>query len=1022
MKEIILQRLREKFESLPPEENSAIVLKGVPLSFIDDGNFPEDLAAAVNDPLNYFIGLKSSGRKFLSHEEFLLLNAFIFAQYNSIYVVSNNLFMQQYPVEVKFGGATKILLEHFTEPENDAIAPQAQKLSPENDRLANIFVVKEFKGFLIGVYNDEQILSEPKVKVINLFDETDAAIAEVDSSDAPDFTDLKTETDYVDFVRQIISATPDKIFVRIHNYTDDKEKLDAHLKILAAQIEIIRVRPEEITPAFKPRAEFAEILKRHWGYDDFREFKVYDRYSYAKTTYEVRQDKIIADIAAQAELCRRDEKFRDVFVTAPTGAGKSVIFQVAAIYLAEKYKLLTIVISPLIALMNDQVQKFQLKNYRKARTINSETSPIIKDKIIEEIAAGDCDILYISPETLMSRNDIEQLIGDREIGLIAVDEAHIVTTWGKEFRPDYWYMGDRIKKMREKYSFIIATFTATAIYRGPEDMYKEIVNTLHMENPIAYLGYVKRDNIDIVIDRSPLRQKDKSDDIKKAVQDAGLRRKKTLIYFPWIKLLDEAYSNLGPHSCAVATYHAKLGKGDKQKSLERFANGQAWVVMATKAFGMGIDIDDIKVVMHYAPTGNVCDYVQEIGRAARRLKHGEARYHYAPKDFKYVKFFHRMAINEYQLRDVIKKICEIYRRNPKNNLVLDADNFSYIFYNSEDEDDTINKVKIALLIIQKDLERTHGFPPISSRPWPLYSQGYFKTDNPDQIQANYGGIEPLNSSENIYRVNLKHIWENNFRDETFPQFKRRIYSRDTTLPADLQTLRAAYIVTINFRDDFKSAFDKLTGAFESTIEKIFTKKLTNNSATIEQISAEFGKVSGLSAHKAQNICEIFIASMDSYESKVFKRIPEKETYSFYYSFKEYFSWFREKFYEIAANTSKGKFYITGDIDRKAYAAVLGVLEAMGVLNFDITGGSNNQICVHINRINVLERILRDKNYSNEILKKMDKRRKISLAMLEYIYENPFDSATIWELLEDYFLGIIPNAVQNSLAQKFGIVI
>ena len=507
----------------------------------------------------------------------------------------------------------KILLEHFTEPENDTADPKEQKLSVSNENLANIFVVQEFNGFLIGVYNDEQILN--RVTIINLFDETDAAISEVDSSVAPDFTDLKTETDYVDFVRQIISNKPEKIFVRTHNYADDKDKLAARLKILAAQMKIFRVRPEVITPAFKPRAEFTEILKRHWGYAAFKNFKVYDRdklYAHDKTTHEVSQEKIISDIVEQAELCRRGEKFRDVFVTAPTGAGKSVIFQVAAIYLAEKCDgLLTIVISPLIALMNDQVQKFQLKNYHKARTINSETSPILKDKIIEDVANGDCDILYISPETLMSRNDIEQLIGDRKIGLIAIDEAHIVTTWGKEFRPDYWYMGDRIKKMRDKYSFIIATFTATAIYRGEEDMYWQIIDMLHMSNPITYLGYVKRDDIDIVIDRSPLQQKDKSDDIKKAVQDAGLRRKKTLIYFPWVKSLDDAFNKLGSHSHAVATYHAKLWKGDKQKSLERFANGQAWVVMATKAFGMGIDIDDIKVVMHYAPTGNVCDYVQE---------------------------------------------------------------------------------------------------------------------------------------------------------------------------------------------------------------------------------------------------------------------------------------------------------------------------------------------------------------------------------------------------------------------------
>ena len=105
-------------ETLPPIFRTAkeiiFVLKGVPLNFVGEENFHEDLTAAINDPLNYFIGLKGSGRKFLSHEEFLLLNAVIFAQYDSVYILKNNLFMEQLPIENKFGAATEILLEHFT--------------------------------------------------------------------------------------------------------------------------------------------------------------------------------------------------------------------------------------------------------------------------------------------------------------------------------------------------------------------------------------------------------------------------------------------------------------------------------------------------------------------------------------------------------------------------------------------------------------------------------------------------------------------------------------------------------------------------------------------------------------------------------------------------------------------------------------------------------------------------------------------------------------------------------------------
>lgn len=219
-----------------------------------------------------------------------------------------------------------------------------------------------------------------------------------------------------------------------------------------------------------------------------------------KEVIQVSQENIISNIVQQVENCGEDKDFRDVFVTAPTGAGKSVMFQVPAIYLAEKYGLLTIVISPLIGLMNDQVKNLELKNYTHAKTINSDISPIVKQDIIDKVAEGQYHILYISPETLLSRSDVEQLIGNRTIGMIVIDEAHIVTTWGKQFRPDYWYLGDHIKKLRKKQienpdkqrSFVIATFTATAIYHGIEDMYTETINSLHMLSPITYLGYVKR--------------------------------------------------------------------------------------------------------------------------------------------------------------------------------------------------------------------------------------------------------------------------------------------------------------------------------------------------------------------------------------------------------------------------------------------------------------------------------------------------------------------------------------------------
>src|SRR5699024_1071682 len=116
--------------------------------------------------------------------------------------------------------------------------------------------------------------------------------------------------------------------------------------------------------------------------------------------------------------------------------------------------------------------------------------------------SGEVNMLYLSPETLQSRSDIQMLIGERRIGLVIIDEAHIVTTWGKSFRADYWYLGIYLQKLRKKYRFPIVTFTATAIFGGKEDMYLETRDSLNMINPISYFGNVKRDDIYMCISSS----------------------------------------------------------------------------------------------------------------------------------------------------------------------------------------------------------------------------------------------------------------------------------------------------------------------------------------------------------------------------------------------------------------------------------------------------------------------------------------------------------------------------------------
>ncbi|MBR4382533.1 MAG: ATP-dependent DNA helicase RecQ, partial [Selenomonadaceae bacterium] len=930
--EIISERLRELVDGLPHGKKSVVVLKGIPLNFVGESADLDDL---TKNPLDYFLRWMNGGRKFLSHEEFLLLNAVIQMQYNAVYVLSNNLFDEICPIEENFSAATKkLLLEYFAEPATDD--PPDEKNLGDAQKIADIFAELNDENFLAGICDDEEILNDPKVTVLNLFAPVDVKLAEVDSPAAQIF-DLQDESDFVSLVQKIISAPPEKIFVRTQNFSGNKSSLDVRLKILheyfSAMTKIFRVRPQKILSAVvsrKPR--FAEILKRFWDCSTFRTFKIYDTEHLdtgEKIVRDVSQEQIISDIVRQVELCRTGQNFRDVFVTAPTGAGKSLLFQIPAIYLAERFKLLTIVVSPLIALMNDHVINLGLKNFDGVQTINSETPPGKREEIIEKISSGACNLLYVSPETLVNRTGVEQLIGDRTIGLFVVDEAHIVTTWGKQFRPDYWYLGDyvrRLRKIQRGHSFVVAAFTATAIYHGLDDMYDETLNALHMADPITYLGRVRRDDIEIKIDQQPLPAGVKLEEAKFAellnvVKRAKIFGQKTLIYFPFVRLVEDAKYFLRAHGEEVEIYHGQLDKDKKHSAYDNFRDGKSLVMLATKAFGMGIDISDIKTVWHFATPAGVCDYVQEIGRAARAKDFsGAACYHYDKRDFKYAKTLHRLSvIKKYQLIEMLKKIRALYYQSrSKKFLLIDAENFSYLFDSTEDETKRVAKVKLALLTVQKDFELRTGFAPIRVRPCPLYSKGFFKLSAATKkfLVHNYGNcVETIDGAANIFSVNLKTIWDKNFADRTFPQFKYLIYSASDELPAELRKLQSALRVTVEYKKNFRDVFEKFWSKFKAVVEQgIREEKIFS----VDELRARlFGEK--IPEYKARNICEVLLAAADSYNKNFYSGAAQMFMkhfggagfgYRFNNAIKNFFKWVEKIFAELI--NAGDEFFVTDE--------------------------------------------------------------------------------------------------------------
>lgn len=1061
---VIENSIREKIEQLSVENNSIIVLKGIPLSAVDGHFHRIDLSDIVTNKLGYFMSVFGR-RKFLSYEEFLLLADFVVSQYKEIYILNNNIYMEQYPVEECFPDAVRTgLLTHFTESED---GETDEREIGDIDEYISIFQgLKEYNGYLMGAYCQVPALQSPKIITINLFDDNrDSLLYSAEQPD--DFVEIIEESDYINFVKNLF-AEPDEVYVRISNYTGDMNRLKDHIATIGHYwkdyTEIFLLQAQELEDEYSHRDEYTEILKKYWGYTSFRNLPVYDMNALEhgeKAVKQVSQESIIGNLVEEVERCGEGKDFRDVFVTAPTGAGKSVMFQVPAIYLAEKYNLLTIVISPLIGLMNDQVKNLELKNYTFAKTINSDISPIIKQDIIEKVSDGQYHILYLSPETLLSRSDVEQLIGDRTIGMIVIDEAHIVTTWGKQFRPDYWYLGDHIRKLRKQQlktkgrSFVIGTFTATAIYHGIEDMYTETINSLHMLNPITYLGYVKRRDIDIVI-QNPKKPKgeraeyelDKFDQIEIVLRRAIITNKKTLIYFPTVALISRCYEYLQSKREVehVAIYHGSLSKEEKQENYEKFLGKEKLVMLATKAFGMGIDINDIELVIHFAPTGNVCDYVQEIGRAARREDlRGEALYYYNSRDFKHINRLHGLStIQKYQLVKVIEKVDELYHQNMKNGnrrdftkkrnaMLLDAENFTYIFGSPiSDEDSNVNKVKTALLLIQKDFESKVGFSPITVRPIPMFSVGFFAIDTKIQnrlLRRYPGSVEEIESSKHICRVILSRIWEKDYKSQSFPKFKYLLYSKDsenldfvTTYP-----MTPALCVTVSYGNDYSSNFRNIWGALKGFIgQKVISSEYT----AVSEIVSALSTACGLNKYKAQTICEVVIASMDSYRKNfarsgtpiVLERTTNdgKTKYQFNVAVNSYFQWVESGLRKIENETRDGYLYIINDNGKqvKEYGVILGILESIGVLTFEMIGGANSQLYIYINQIQSLKNILNAPyNYNNRLLEAVAERHLISVKMLTYLYEGDFANEERWDLLEDYFLGVVPEKVKHECKRE-----
>ena len=318
----------------------------------------------------------------------------------------------------------------------------------------------------------------------------------------------------------------------------------------------------------------AEVLRRYWGYHEFRP----------------KQENVIRSLLAAHDTC----------VVMPTGGGKSLCYQLPAVISGKT----AVVVSPLIALMQDQAAQLAQMGI-PAAAINSFQSSGERRTVMEKAARGEYRLLYLSPERLAAGNTFEWL-SKVPVGFFAVDEAHCISEWGHEFRPDYRLLS----RLRTQFPALpIAAFTASATRQVRHDILKQ----LQMRDPHLYIASFHRQNLRYVVHECEARTQ--MELLGRALRHyAG---ESVIVYSPTIRRVEETVEYLEESGVAAIPYHAKMESSMRRQNQERWMSDEVRVLVGTIAFGLGINKPAVRAVIHLSLPKSIEQYYQEAGRAGR---------------------------------------------------------------------------------------------------------------------------------------------------------------------------------------------------------------------------------------------------------------------------------------------------------------------------------------------------------------------------------------------------------------------
>lgn len=647
-------------------------------------------------------------------------------------------------------------------------------------------------------------------------------------------------------------------------------------------------------------------------------------------------------------------------------------------------------------------------------------------EVYRAVREGEVDLFYLSPELLLSY-DIKHFVGNRRIGMVVIDEAHTVTTWGKEFRVDYWFLGRYLSALKQNlgYTFPLFALTATAVWnpKGGNDMVFETIRSLQMEPCVLYVGTVKRKNIGFDIRQLTLEEGETYDKGKQRVISERVENfldgHKTLLYYPFAGGIDMRIKTWVRSADwrLVASYYGKKDKEQKAAIVQEFKEGMKRMIVATKAFGMGVDISDIDRVYHVAPSSTFVDYIQEIGRAARDADvQGVAATDYHERDFYYMKRLHQTGnIAQDQLALILKKLMEVYRmKGEKEEILVSLSDFEFVVKlprtknKLEYESELGQLIKTALLWLEDDLSQRYGRRLLEVSPQNLLTEGYIQDKTGDTFVREFQAyLTKVEDEEGVYRARLDSLWEERFPELGYREFKQKL-NNGTLWEGSRAVSVGKHEVLL--KEDTAVIRQRMDSLFKSLVTMLKTALLkTKGRFDEEELRAVFAE-HGMDVPSAKRFIGSLLESRTeegrsvSYISSVKKKESNELSFTVTKGFDLLLSRYQKLFTQRIAGT-KGErlqFYCTPFSDLNM---LLNLLSMLDCLSFSVEGGGTPCVHVRFNDPGLLQQLADSNEYHNLIL---DTNERIFEEQID-LFSSFFGTDILtddqrWDFVEEYFTG------------------